>query len=443
MARIRERTGRSGFTLIEMLVVIAIIAILIALLIPALARAREAARNTSCKNNLRQFHIGFSLFADKDPKGRLSTGAWDFRRDGCMDTWGWVADLVNTGASLPGEMLCPSNSLRGPEKLNDLLGNDSTDTKDGAPLSRLADGVCGGQDKAVDTDDFYGTTINTVERADVVSRFFLDRGYNTNYASSWYFSRTGVRYEPGGVLELRTLNVGGQGRKGLSTTLGPLTRRAVEGSRISSSNIPLLGDAAPGDVDEAILTTNLIKDPDVVINDSTYLNAAFPNGLGDDEVKQFLDAGERLVEAMNDGPATLVNNGSDPNRITLLGQNVAMRDQLECESKGNCPPAQLLTSNQDEAVWLQDPRDWWAVHGSGKTLTFNVLMADGSVKEFTDQNGDRYLNPGFPIADNLTDDDYAAIGYRDSKVELPPAEIFSGVFIGGDVAKTGAFESAF
>ena len=74
----RATRSRTGFTLIELTVVISIIAILAAILFPVFARARAKAHQTNCQTNLKQIGLALSLYA-RDHAGHLPPEQDDFR----------------------------------------------------------------------------------------------------------------------------------------------------------------------------------------------------------------------------------------------------------------------------------------------------------------------------------------------------------------------------
>lgn len=353
---------RRAFTLVELLVVIAIIGTLAAMIFPAVSAARQAARATECKNNLRQFGLSLQSLASQR-NGALCSGAFDWKYDGCVSKYSWVADLVDS-ETMPGQMLCPGNPAQISATYLDLLqwtppADDCADYK-GPPPSTLPDGsVVGNACRQIIEN---GLAPGSEPRRQLVEQLLYDKYYNTNYAASWYLVRSGLKLDANGNL-ITDKPACPASAKSKHSTVGPLTLRFLDNSPITQSTIPLLGDATATEI--------------------------LPQQIGD------VPAGTAMAKSYTNGPVVPAT--------------------MDVPAFSNPTPRTGVAGWW--AVWakqaLQDYRAFAPVHSG----TCNLLFADGSVRSFRDGNDDEFLNNGFP--GNTT------TGFLDDTIELEKKDVTS------------------
>ena len=247
----------------------------------------------------------------KRPLGTVLLRHYDFKRDGCPDTWGWVADVVNLGAGKPQEMMCPGSELVGSEKLNDLIGLTNTSNTDegaGEPHKRWT---------LLDVDVGYG-------------------GHAGAHSGSRRAARRRLRHEL--RFELVSGEIWTEGQQLESDNRRP------EGSR------RLDGSAAPATARKQ-WTLVAGRPLDWLRGSRRHARGGARASVetGGPEFQEYADAGGRLAESFNDGPAYW-----DGDKLVLL----------PAELRWSGP--EVRRSAQLARLFCRTRRDWYAWHGLGK-----------------------------------------------------------------------------
>jgi prepilin-type N-terminal cleavage/methylation domain-containing protein/prepilin-type processing-associated H-X9-DG protein len=371
----------SAFTLVEMLVVISIIGILTAILLPALGVAREAARRAQCQSNLAEFGKGMHAYAASHDSA-YCTGNFDWYRDGAVTEIGWVADLMQNGVVV-GKMLCPTNPARVSETYEDLYS--ATYTADATCVNRLGptpqhlpDGswdrnacmeIIGDPgDAATGRPSTAAIAASSPERLQQIQKRIYGKGYNTNYAASWFLVRTGLNLNSSGQATLKPAACALPADfSNKAFCRGPLRQSFLDSSKAPSMLVPLLGDGAQAGV------------------------LSYP--LSDDAPE-----GTPMAKAVTGGPRMPTTTTSDYPVYS---------------------PAAGTPKSTWWAVWnkqvLQDYRAFSPLHRG----VANVLFADGSVRQMNDANDDGLLNNGFKSSSTVNN------GFASDEIELTTDDFFN------------------
>jgi len=196
-----SKSRRRGFTLIELLVVIAIIAVLVAMLLPAVQQAREAARRTQCKNNLKQMGLALQNYHDVQgvhPPALLNSGRYNsatYYSSGNMvkNTTGWAMLLAffDQEAAYNEYNFNVCSSMDSPYGLT-VSGADTIN----APVlqSRLSVLECPSDPAAGDTSTYAAGTTSFYSRREARRTSYLfATGAFTDYDIPWALNSGDVR----------------------------------------------------------------------------------------------------------------------------------------------------------------------------------------------------------------------------------------------------------